>query len=134
MRFIVDTEKCTECGRCTTVCSLTKVGRIQPLSARIRITRRWPETPLVAVCRFEDCPGNPCIESCPFDAIKIIDNKVQIIEDECRGCGECLVVCSFNAIKMNDDFAKAFKCDLCGGAPACVSECVTGALVWAEEA
>ena len=27
---------------------------------------------------------------------------------------------------------KAFKCDLCGGTPACVSECQYGALVFKE--
>ncbi|MBI9106569.1 MAG: 4Fe-4S dicluster domain-containing protein [Spirochaetales bacterium] len=134
MRLKVDTEKCTECGRCTTICSLTKVGRIQPLAARIRITRRWPETPLIAVCRFEDCLGNPCIESCPFDAIRIINGKVEIIEDECQGCAECVAVCPYGAIKMNDQSQKAFKCDLCGGSPACVAECVTGAIIWVEEA
>lgn len=133
MHLIVDTEKCTECGRCATACSLAKEGRIQPLSARIRITRRWPETPLIAVCRFEDCEGNPCIESCPFDAIKIIDGKVQIIEEDCRGCSKCVKVCPYNAIRMAAETKKAFKCDLCGGEPACVPECVTGALSWVEE-
>jgi Fe-S-cluster-containing hydrogenase component 2 len=133
MRFIVDTEKCTECGRCAMACSLIKIGRIQPSEARIEVKRRWPGPPEINVCRFEECPDHPCVEECPFDAIKITDGKVMIIADECTGCTNCAAVCPFKAIKMNSQENIAFKCDLCGGNPACVPECVTGALRWEDE-
>ncbi len=133
MRFIVDPEKCTECGRCTLVCSLTKEGRIQPLEARIRIERRWPDVPKIAVCRFEDCPDHPCVDTCPFNAIHIIDGKVLISEEECTGCTLCVAACPYDAIWMNKAVGKAVKCDLCGGNPACVPECVTDALIYIGE-
>lgn len=128
MNLRVDPEKCTECGRCTAVCALVKVRRINPLDARIRIIRNWPEIPAINVCRFDKCEGQPCIAACPFDAIKIIDGAVQIVEEDCKGCTKCVPVCPYDAIRMNEEKRLAFKCDLCGGKPACVPECVTGAL------
>ncbi len=133
MGLKVDPEKCTECGRCTAICSLVKTGRIQPQAARIHIERQWPEIPVIAVCRFENCPEHPCIEACPFDAIEIINGNVQIIEDKCRGCTKCVKVCPFGAIQMDKDSRIALKCDLCGGSPACVPECVTEALTYSED-
>ena len=133
MGLKVDPEKCTECGRCTTVCSLTKTGRIQPLSARIHIERRWPEVPAISVCRFEDCEGHPCIESCPFDAISSKGGIVLIDDEKCRGCTKCVEACPYGAIHMEKELKLAVKCDLCGGDPACVPECVTGALSYTED-
>jgi anaerobic carbon-monoxide dehydrogenase iron sulfur subunit len=128
MRFIVEPEKCTECGRCTLVCSIEKSGRIHPQKARIQIERRWPDVPKIAVCRFEDCDGHPCVEACPVEAIHVEDGKIFIYEEECTGCTICVESCPYDAIWMNDDTDKAVKCDLCGGNPACVPECVTHAL------
>jgi len=128
MRFLVDPEKCTECGRCTLVCSIEKAGRIHPQKARIQIERRWPDVPEIAVCRFEECDGQPCVASCPFGAITVTDGKVFISEEICTGCKICVAACPYDAIRMNDEKRKAVKCDLCGGTPMCVPECVTGAL------
>ena len=133
MRFLVDTEKCTECGRCTIVCSIAKEGRIQPLKARIMIERRWPDVPKIAVCRFEECDGHPCVASCPFNAIEVVDGKIFISEELCTGCKICVSACPYDAIWMNEDRGKAVKCDLCGGNPVCVPECVTGALKYIGE-
>jgi Fe-S-cluster-containing dehydrogenase component len=36
-------------------------------------------------------------------------------------------VCPFQAIRIEQ--GSAYKCDFCGGDPACVPECVTEALV-----
>ena len=128
MKIKIEPEKCTECGRCSAACSLVKTGRINPLDARISIIRNWPEVPQVNICRFEDCDDKPCIEACPFDAIKVVDGKVAIIAENCRGCKKCVSVCPYNAIRMDKGNKLAVKCDLCGGNPACVPECVTGAL------
>ncbi len=133
MVFKVEPGKCTECGRCTTVCSIMKVKRIQPLSARIRIRQNWPEVPDIHVCRFEECPEHPCVASCSFDAFIILDGKVFINEENCKGCKKCLEACPYQAITYDNEKRVALKCDLCDGTPACVSECITGALYWGEE-
>ena len=44
-----------------------------------------------------------CLDYCPAEAIKQIQNQVVIDDEKCIGCGECLVVCRFGAIKMRWD-------------------------------
>jgi len=42
-----------------------------------------------------------CEEACPFDAIKIGDNGLPVIdEDKCTGCGICVRVCPRNVLKL----------------------------------
>ncbi len=47
----------------------------------------------------------------------------------CDGCGQCVEACPYGMIEQ-DSSGKAFKCDLCGGSPACVAECEFGALLF----
>ncbi|MCK4653240.1 MAG: DUF362 domain-containing protein [Candidatus Cloacimonetes bacterium] len=42
-----------------------------------------------------------CIIWCPVQAIIEKDGKAFIIEEKCIGCGECLSICKFNAVKFN---------------------------------
>ena len=125
--FAIDAEKCTECERCMSACALVKTGLVRLPDSRIAIERRWPEPPALQVCRFGDCAGQPCIASCPVEAIANRDGYVLIDREACTGCGACLEACPFQAIRLDAD-ERAFKCDFCGGRPACVPECATFAL------
>lgn len=125
--FLIDPAKCTECERCMAVCALTKTGRVRLPDSRIVIRRRWPEEPLIGVCRFDDCAGQPCIAACPVEAIVNREGYVQIDREACTGCGACVEACPHQAIRLDGE-ERAFKCDFCGGQPACVPECVTQAL------
>lgn len=42
-----------------------------------------------------------CIKWCPEDAIIEKNGKAFIVTDKCIGCGECLAVCAFDAVKYN---------------------------------
>lgn len=44
-----------------------------------------------------------CREYCPADAIEQVEDSARIIDERCIGCGECLVVCNFGAVKMRWD-------------------------------
>jgi Fe-S-cluster-containing dehydrogenase component len=125
--FTINPEKCTECERCMAACALGKTGRVELASSRITIQRRWPEVPGIHVCRFDDCPGQPCIPACPVEAIVNRDGYVLVDREACTGCEACLEACPYLAIRMDRE-ERAFKCDFCGGRPACVPECVTLAL------
>jgi carbon-monoxide dehydrogenase iron sulfur subunit len=129
--FDIDENLCTECLRCLGACSLTKLGRVQPSLARIAVRRQWPEIPEIQVCRFDDCPARPCIDSCPVEAITRDQQGFVLIDREtCTGCRACVEACPYGAIWMEGGGSEvAYKCDFCGGSPACVPECVTGALV-----
>lgn len=132
MGFVIDVGKCTECKRCVIACSLAKTGVVRMRSSRIEIRPNWPEVPEIRLCRHGDCEGQPCIEACPVGAISNVDGVVLIDGEACIGCGACETVCPYHAIRIED--GKAFKCDLCGGDPACVHECVTGAIEYREVA
>jgi Fe-S-cluster-containing hydrogenase component 2 len=47
----------------------------------------------------DDCIGcGNCLIACPFDAIDYDGEKASIIEDGCRGCMRCAPACPTNAI------------------------------------
>lgn len=125
--FTLDAEKCTECERCMSACALVKTGIVRLAASRISIQRRWPEVPGIHVCRFDDCAGQPCIASCPVEAITNREGYVLIDREACTGCGACVESCPYLAIRMDAE-ERAFKCDFCAGKPACVPECATFAL------
>ena len=53
---------------------------------------------------------------------------IEINEDLCNGCGECVPACAEGAIQIVDGKARLVKDMLCDGLAACLGECPTGAL------
>jgi len=41
-----------------------------------------------------------CAETCPADAIKIVDTKARINPDKCIGCAQCIALCSIGAVSV----------------------------------
>ncbi len=55
---------------------------------------------MAAIVDKEKCTAcNRCIEVCPVDAIKIMDEKA-VINDECIECGACVNECPNEAISL----------------------------------
>ena len=92
----------------------------------------------------QGCVARPCINSCSFGAISIVDGKSVIDGTKCKGCMKCIKVCPYNAIvkirvpcedscpvdaiaKDENGHAKINfdKCISCG---KCVSACPFGAV------
>ena len=59
---------------------------------------------------------------------KQMRNIVEINEDLCNGCGQCILDCAEGAIVMVDGKAKVISDMYCDGLGACLSGCPTGAL------
>ncbi|MCX7816864.1 MAG: 4Fe-4S binding protein [Syntrophales bacterium] len=59
---------------------------------------------------------------------KIIRKIIEINEDLCNGCGNCVTSCSEGALQIIDGKAKIISEFFCDGLGACVGECSTGAL------
>jgi NAD-dependent dihydropyrimidine dehydrogenase PreA subunit len=53
---------------------------------------------------------------------------VEIIEELCDGCGQCVLSCAEGAIEVIDGKAKLVKDSYCDGLGACLGECPQGAL------
>ena len=66
--------------------------------------------------------GNPVMASSGYIA--------QLDESLCVGCGTCVDACPFGMAALHPESGLAIICDLCGGDPACVKRCVTGAIVY----
>lgn len=92
----------------------------------------------------QGCVARPCLNSCNFGAVSIVDGKSQIDGAKCKGCMKCVKACPYNAIvklrvpcedscpvdaiqKDENGYAKINfeKCISCG---KCVTACPFGAV------
>ncbi|MDI6774307.1 MAG: 4Fe-4S binding protein [Verrucomicrobiota bacterium] len=49
----------------------------------------------------EKCTGcGICVDECPVEAIKLVDDKIVIDEDACTECGQCVDACPNESIKL----------------------------------
>ena len=59
---------------------------------------------------------------------KILRKIIEIDEDLCNGCGNCVTGCAEGALQIIDGKAKVVSDIFCDGLGACIGECPTGAL------
>ncbi|MGB3213096.1 MAG: 4Fe-4S dicluster domain-containing protein [Desulforhopalus sp.] len=60
--------------------------------------------------------------------MKAVRNIIQIDEELCDGCGQCVPDCAEGSLKIIDGKAKLVADKLCDGLGACLGSCPTGAL------
>lgn len=104
-----------------------------------------PVTEMTVGNACRGCLATRCVQSCPRDAIHIVNHKAEIDHKKCVMCGRCLSVCPYGAISKNlrpcergcpvsaismDSQRKASidyeKCISCGN---CVYQCPFGAIM-----
>ena len=130
-RLMALPDLCTGCQRCAYVCSAVHEGLFQPRLARVYV-HAFAERGYSVPCVCFQCPEADCLAACPEEAIYRDDQGVVLVDKEkCTGCGLCAEACAYGQIDTNNE-GLAYKCDLCGGDPACVKECHPQALVFAE--
>ncbi len=61
-------------------------------------------------------------------ATKLVRNIVQIDEEKCNGCGQCVTACAEGAIQLVDGKARLVSEQYCDGLGACIGECPQGAI------
>ena len=128
-------DRCTGCRACEAVCVFRRHGVLGTATARIRIRKNEAEgldEPLV--CRL--CAEPACIPSCPEGALCRDERTgaVALVEGRCTSCGACAEACPYGSISLDPANGKPLICDLCGGDPACVPRCSSGALEAGREA
>ncbi|ACN17119.1 ferredoxin (4Fe-4S iron-sulfur cluster binding protein) [Desulforapulum autotrophicum HRM2] len=64
--------------------------------------------------------------------MKIMRKIIEIDEEKCDGCGNCVPSCAEGAIEIIDGKAKVVKDQYCDGLGACMGECPQGALTLVE--
>lgn len=60
--------------------------------------------------------------------MKIIRKIIEIDEERCTGCGNCVVACAEGAIEIIDGKAKVIADKYCDGLGACIGDCPEDAL------
>lgn len=88
------------------------------------------------------CADPGCLRSCPAPGaiIQYANGIVDFHQEDCIGCGYCLLGCPFNIPRLSPKDGKAYKCTLCsdrvavGWGPACAKACPTGAIAFGAKA
>jgi len=60
--------------------------------------------------------------------MKVMRKIIEIDEDLCDGCGQCVLSCAEGSLEIVDGKAKVISENLCDGLGACIGECPQGAL------
>jgi len=150
---IADPKRCIGCRTCEVACALAHSNgegmqamtpsRFAPRLELIQTSR------VSAPIQCHQCEDAPCARACPNDAIVFMANSVQVLQERCMGCKNCMMACPFGIMKivMVEKFerqesstgtqtirvkkSEAQKCDLCHGlteGPSCVRVCPTKSL------
>jgi carbon-monoxide dehydrogenase iron sulfur subunit len=130
-RILVNEGVCSGCRACEVACVAWHDGRFGTAAARIRVTKIEPlgvDHP--HVCRL--CRRAPCVAACPTGALYKDETTGAVLlrADDCIGCSACVDECPFGMAALHPETGLALICDLCGGDPACVKRCATGAIVY----
>ena len=62
----------------------------------------------------------------------MIRQMVEIDEEKCNGCGDCVPSCAEGAIQIINGKAKLLSDNLCDGLGACLGDCPLGAITVVE--
>lgn len=132
-RILVREDLCSGCRACEIACVAHHDGRFGTATARIRVTKIEPlgiDQP--HVCRL--CRRAPCVAACPTEALYRdgTTGAVLLRPDDCTGCAACMDACPFDMVTLHAETGLPLICDLCGGDPACVRRCATGAIEYAD--
>jgi Fe-S-cluster-containing dehydrogenase component len=131
--LVVDPLKCSGGKSCELACSFHKTGKFNPADSRIKI-HFFPEeisfTPTVCM----QCKDAYCVQVCPTGALarQKESGVVYLDQNKCIGCKQCIVACPWGSVKLDHEGETVFKCDTCGGDPACVKVCTSGALKFVD--
>ena len=122
----IDQIRCTGCRICELACSLKRGSQLNKLSSRIRLVRYVCESRVYnspTLC--QNCCDPPCEKMCPTGAThRDPETGLMAVDiDLCIGCKGCVYACPFGACYIDTVTGKAFRCDQCGGEPACVQLC-----------
>lgn len=131
--LVVQPEKCTGCRTCELVCSFTHTGEFNPARSRISVfsfEKVGFSSPVVC----QQCSAAACLQVCPVKAISRDAGSGAMVVDQgrCLVCKMCTIACPFGATFYDSSSDMILKCDLCGGEPACVKLCPSGAISYQE--
>lgn len=130
--LVCEEQLCAGCMNCMFACTLNKEGVTCFDLARIQMNVHTQAEFHIAAQPCQQCADPQCMRYCPVKAITVDEQTGARVVDEnkCIGCKTCIDSCPYEIPRIRFDKEKkvATKCDLCGGDPACVKMCPSGAL------
>ena len=122
-------DRCTGCGLCQLACSERLLGGYNPHRALLQIAHQC-ENLYHFPTGCNQCENAYCANVCPVQAIArdAVTGAMVVDPDKCIACNLCHRYCPLHIVGVDPELKKSVKCDLCGGAPACVAVCPRGAL------
>ena len=132
-RLFVHKELWSGCRACQVACVAQHEAVFGIATARLRVVKvasQGIDHP--HVCRL--CRRAPCVAACPTGALYKDDETGAVLlrAEACIGCWACADACPFGMAALHPQSGLALICDLCGGDPACVKRCATGAITYSE--
>lgn len=134
-------ERCMLCLSCVLACQMNSLE-----ISDVRVTPQDKEpfqrlsvafthgTPWIWKCQH--CISAPCLEACVSGSLRQKEDGIGVVHhpETCVGCGSCLLVCPYGALKYDEKEERMNKCNLCHGeeVPPCVKVCQSRALVYQE--
>lgn len=141
-KVYVNEERCLGCHLCEYYCAFSGSGETDMAKAfklgrnavpKVRVESSGSVNYAVQ-CRHCDDPI--CVKNCIAGAITKENGVVCIDKNKCVGCFTCILSCPIGCIVPDTDGKTAGKCELCtksaSGTPACVANCINGAIVFEE--
>jgi Fe-S-cluster-containing dehydrogenase component/DMSO reductase anchor subunit len=137
--FEVDLDSCTGCKSCVAAChslnGLDDDETWRDVGMIVSPSRAHPFTQTVtSACHH--CADPACLNGCPVLAYEKdpVTGIVVHLDDQCIGCGYCVLKCPYDVPKFSKRLGIVRKCDMCqsrlaeGEAPACAQACPTHAI------
>jgi len=121
-------DKCDGCNACMVACAQAKTGGGDTARSRIQVMETDEGAFELALCR--QCADPKCVLECPAAALakNAETGTIEWSDAQCVDCLLCTVGCAYGGIAHDAVAGHVVKCDLCGGDPACVKACESGAL------
>lgn len=104
---VVDETRCTACGACARACpkgviEIRNMGTTAKNSRRVYVSCVNKDKGGVArkACAAACIGCGKCVKVCKFDAVKVENNLAYIDYEKCKACGQCYFECPTGAIHV----------------------------------
>lgn len=98
---VIDEEKCTACGMCVAACPRSVIEMLpKTATVTVRCQSQAPAKETRDACQKGCIACKRCEKTCRFDAIHVNNGYAKIDTDKCTQCEECVAVCPVKCITV----------------------------------